>query len=468
MRRPSLAILLAGALAGPASAQPAGDPRFFGEYCGSARFDHCVRVRACLWPFNWPCIESTRCENVHLAGLRATVDYEELLAGGSLRGTGRGTMNGQPLFFSFGGLVVRPGLADGSLASNYFHAVRGNLALSGDGLALSTAAMGHGIVLRKDTCGNSPPVVRVSVVAAPTALNRRAVLEGVIVRDETPDIPDRRLSFTSSLIGALGGARVRDGRTLRLETDPLPAGRHVITFAATDRGGLTGRVSVEVRVPTLPIAGILRFPEDLLFTTTQPTAVAVDFDDDLSPCVGAVARKVRWSVSADGQSYRTVGEGARASLSLKEAGRQTLRAELLDGQEVLAKIERPITVVAVKGNERPRVAIIRPAETPGCTLRAGAVVVLEGAAEDREDRSDRLETGWTATRLDVQAPSIQASGRLARVRLEAGPKRRASYRLRFWARDTGGGVAEAERLVQVEGGGQQPERLVQVERGGKP
>jgi len=169
---------------------------------------------------------------------------------GLIRGSGTVKVNGKNRVINFSGMVTGHGSTRGSAAGSFFPPTSGTAILSADGLALAIHARGQSITLRKDRCGNRPPVASIVSLAngAVLALGRTYWFRGEVTDPDDSVFPLQRKLFTSNRDGVLGGTISNLPKGLAIRTSGLSAGVHTVTFKATDSGGLTATRSITVTV----------------------------------------------------------------------------------------------------------------------------------------------------------------------------------------------------------------------------
>lgn len=468
MRMTLKSVALFGLIWASATPAPAAtDARFRGTYCGQTQIRECARYRVCFLGFI--CSNQEHCETLDLRNIRVNVDYREATpTHGVIEGQGSALVQDEVVKLNFGGVVSGHGTANVSVASNFFHPNTGRVTLSADGLALSVHARGQSLTINKNACGNDPP--RVTIVhpaeGAVFEFGEIQSLLGSVTEDEDVTFPLDRMMFRSSRDGPLGSGRRLGDRSLSLVTNGLSAGSHVLTFSATDSGGLDSSASVRVTVdnhrPSL--LTILQPRPDNTLVAGGPIRFegqALDREDGVLEGASLV-----WELSeADGSNVTRLGTGKRFERPIDEPGTYSLQLTAIDSGGATRSIAQTITVQPFTGNTPPRVAIIRPVQVAGLNtvVRPGEQVTFVGSAEDREDdlpvlttigpRPDAspavapggLRLRWIADASDPTVPPLQfgTDSTTARVVLMAV----GEYLITFRAIDSSG--LEASDTIRI-------------------
>src|SRR5207248_2355251 len=189
---------------------------------------------------------------------------------------------------------------------------------------------------------NTTPAVTVTAPAnnATYELGAAVTLSGTATDVEDGTLT-ANITWISSRDGSLG-----TGSTITRST--LTSGTHVITAAATDSGGKTGRASITITVNDTPTV-LITAP-----TTDAPrepgaavtfTGTATDAED------GTLTSRIVWTSSRDG----VIGTGTTITVSTLSTGIHTITAAATDNAN---KTGRATITIAV--NATPTVAITAP------------------------------------------------------------------------------------------------------------
>ncbi len=170
------------------------------------------------------------------------------------------------------------------------------------------------------------------------------------------------LVWTSSRDGGLG-----TGGSITAET--LTPGTHVITAAATDGGGKSGRATVTIAINATPVVAITAPASGSSFEPGAAvvfTGTATDAED------GGLESVLAWTSSLDG----VLGTGPSVSVTTLSAGTHTITASALV-------------------NAAPSVVILGPPDAS--TFVPGEPVHLAAGASDAEDGDLRHAISWSSS-----------------------------------------------------------------------
>lgn len=429
------------------------DSRFFGNYCGDARFDYCVRVRVCFF-LGWPCVTRRRCDTLNVDDILVNVKYTEPNPHvGLVEGNGSARASGKNFVLNFGGVVSSHGVAKGSVASNYFNSNQGTARLSSDGLALTIYARGRSLTVRKDQCGNDPPEVAISSPSQGASLpyGGTNVFSGMVTADEDANFPEDRLVFRSNRDGMIKGYVTHGVRNISVFNNTLSPGNHVVSFTATDSGGLSTSSSVSVSVtnknpkpPTIiqPLsADTIVATGDIIFE-----GKTYDLEDGILDSGSLV-----WSASHDGGPFNKLGSGRKLRQSLNTPGSYIVRLTATDSVGGTSFTNQAITVLPYTGNTVPRVTIDTPKhiEWLGMAVLTGETMEFIGSAEDDEDPITDLDLKWEAEAINPAAsPVVFGTGATnASITLNAVGAQTTQYKITFSATDIGG--LTAKKIIRL-------------------
>lgn len=389
----------------PHGVTAATDSRFYGTYCGEGHI-----------PYETPL---GRTRTAHLRDIKLHLEYKESGNRGIVHGRGVAYYEGQKIPFVVGGSVIRRGVVKGLLQVPGEDPYRGEVHLSGDGLTITVDAMRGRIILHKDHCGNTPPVVH---IASPRPRSEKAfgdiVTFSATVDDEDPvsDFSRRRLIWTSDLMAE------PIGHGTRVSTTDLVPGNHKIRFTAIDRGGLEGRDEIDLIVfNTPPYRPIIVSPENGdRFRDCQEIIFrgrASDPEQGFLP-----GSYLSWQSSID----RELGQGREISAYLS-TGTHRITLTATDNAGATRSSEINIAVSHVGGNCPPTPQIIAPDDIS--VFLAGSTIEFYGRAYDTEDEwipSANLQwrLSWigpdrrlrsvedTGAHVSITAPSVDIDTRI--------------------------------------------------------
>lgn len=419
------------------------DPRFFGTYCQQESEKFCETVIGFL---GFTIIE----ECVTVANAKAHVDYTESHQGGLVVGDGTLTLDGDPTSLVMAGVVLSRGVIRGSAtvlgAGRYVS--RGDL--SSDGLALTISARGESLTVRKDACGNNPPSVSISSPGdgASLVFGSSATPFRGDIQDEDASFPLARMVFTSDRDSVLTGSKIKFSKGLTLFPNRLSPGNHVITFSATDSGGLTASASINITVtnqkPDRPVI-VQPLTDDTIVATGDVIleGKAFDLEDGLLQ-----ANSLVWRAKLGIGPFNFLGTGQRFVTSFNSPGPVTIRLTAIDSLGTESDPEdRNIVVQPFAGNTPPRVTIeipdhLKSAGTVAAALNAGDVTFV-GTVEDTEDPTTDLALIWEAEAINPAgepSKTFGANSTVATVSLT--PGQNTIYRITFSATDSGGLVGK--------------------------
>jgi hypothetical protein len=388
---------------------------------------------------------------------------------GVVSGRGTASIEGERLLLDFGGVVISPGVAKGRIVSNYFGPNTGTAQLSDNGQSLTIRARSHTLSIHKDQCENRPPVVSIesppdgTTIGFAESINFRA---RVVDEDQT-DFERERMVFYSDRDGKLGYGKVGPDEA-SLWPYYLSPGDHMITFTATDDGGLSDSAEVRITVsnsnPEMPTIVQPNQPPDMLIATGTVLFEGRAYDHEDGPLEGT---SLVWSLSSDGTNFTRLGTGRHLEKSIDEPGDFTLRLGATDTNGASSSIEKAITVLPYDGNTPPRVkidAVGIEVKTDGAEmhqqwLSAGDLLALRGrgiavspgetlnfsaTAEDAEDQIGNLTLEWSIKIVDP-AGTTQVFGddREASVILEGVDGVTAEVDITFRAIDSAGLAASS-------------------------
>jgi hypothetical protein len=239
-----------------------------------------------------------------------------------------------------------------------------------------------------------------------------------------------------------------------VETKPLlpkylPPGEHLITFSATDSGGLTSKASVTVTVVnTPPDTPTIFLPTGAsAFTAgceTDFLGQAYDLEDGFITGTGLV-----WSSNIDGQ----IGTGSELKAGFENPGIHVVRLTATDSVDGSSFAENTNTVLPAGSGCGPAARIVSPPyqEWKGAmAIVNGARVTFVGAAEDAEDPPDALLRQWKRIPINPAGPEeILGTGSVINdIDFTAvGADRR--YEITFTATDSDGNVAQDKMTILV-------------------
>jgi hypothetical protein len=346
----------------PVIAEAAGDPRFFGEYCGNHREE--VSVVVPLFPLLPIPVRKTY--HVDMS-IRAHSDYHENTRGdGVVNGSGEITVEGHDLPealaeeqgiaagmqipVAFSGYVAEVGKLTGYAVAPGRERTNSSVTLSGDGMEIRIRALERDVRLSKLQCGNRAPEARITTAADSFAWGRLNALGGSITDDEPGPFPDSRLTWRSDR----DRSWVRHGYSAML--GDLSPGRHRITFEVTDSGGLTDSAEKSITIANTPPGTVTIFnPRDgSEFCEGQEITFDGWATDAESGNLTGLTEAMRWT-------YGSVPIGSGTPLSgVLPVGEHTVTLTASDG---LASSQASVRVAVRPRSGRscaPTVAIRRP------------------------------------------------------------------------------------------------------------
>jgi hypothetical protein len=478
-----LLICMSFLLSHDLSTASTSDSRFFGTYCGDAPVEHCVTVKV---KFLGITVDTrTVCKTVNIEDIKVKLNYRDTVKGGIVNGAGGAMVKGDEMAFVIAGVVVRHGKMKGSATVAGMDPQRGVAYLSGDGLALTIHAYGKIITIRKDQCGNDPPQVDIThFPSTPISYGQVHFFRGEVSDAEDLPLPTSefepdRLVWTYDE----GGLLVKSPSGLRASTrlhhwiplipqNPdsssisdfvlpvleatehflpryLPPGEHVITFSATDSGGLSATDSVNITVVnTPPHTPTIFMPANGSTLTagceTDFLGQAYDLEDGFISGTGLV-----WSSNVDG----LLGSGTEMRTSLAAPGTHLLRLTATDSVAGSSFTENSISVQPSIAGCGPIARIVSPPyqEWKGAmAIVNGTRVTFVGTAEDSEDPSDTLLLQWKRKPISPAGPeeTLGTGSVVNDVEFTAvGADRR--YEITFTATDTDGNTARDKMTILV-------------------
>ncbi len=287
----------------------------------------------------------------------------------------------------------------------------------------SSQATGRDSV-RLTVARDAPPVVTISEPASGRKLlHGTAVTLAATAIDALAGNLSAAIAWTSDRDGSLGrGGNVTEGT--------LSPGQHVLTAAATNAKGLTGRASVGVDVqrPEPPVIRITAPAAD----TVADFGAAVGFAGTaIDAFDGDVTERLRWHSSRDGAIG--VGRGfSRTSLSF---GLHFITATATDSHGLVGS-----AAVAVMVDDLPSVTITSPAE--GSVFVEGEPVMLTAVASDPQDGDVTASVAWHSA---TDGP-LGGGGRITASGLSPGEQV-----ITATATDRVGGQRSATRRLRIRG-----------------
>jgi hypothetical protein len=363
------------------------DQRFFGTFCQPQPKEFCKSIP--ILPD--PCVT--------LRDTFVRMDHLTMRNGGFVRGAGRFVLDGKQGRLAVAGSIVSRGRARIAAAAPGLGEQRGEGTLSFDGLQLTASVQGRSVVLRKDACGNSAPLVTLTAPFGPTFPFGQSIMLAGHITDEDTDFPVERLVFTSNRQGLLRGTRVAGGRTLF--TTSLQPGNHHVTFTVTDSGGLTRQASIDLTVVNRPPDTphiFLPVANATLITGAPVLLQGTAFDPESGVLSGAA---LAWSAQlTPGGPFLPLGNGSElGTVFAAPADPVRLRLTATDGTGQSSQAEQQVRVVASTGNAPPVVVIQEPdrrlSPAPyAATFIAGQASHLLAAASDVEDAGPGLQLRW--------------------------------------------------------------------------
>ncbi|HEX2473944.1 MAG TPA: hypothetical protein VHK01_04330 [Lacipirellulaceae bacterium] len=423
------------------------DPRFFGQYCGTHTERVTVTVRFLGYEV-WSRSVSADFE------IRANVNYSEPRVGrGLLAGTGtvgatrvpsefnEFIRQGESVAITFAGGVIARGVARGSGVAERRGTGMGQATLAADGEGLYADILDRHIFVSKANCGNAAPTARV-LQPTPGVYPYGAPMRFQAVASDSEDafIVPERMVWTSNKDGLLGTGAVLARPRLGI----LSAGRHIITFTATDSGGRAATASAEVIIGNnLPNAVVEAPAAGGAFYAGLPITLrgyATDRENgDLT------ASALRWFANGT-----PVGAGNVASVTLP-AGGHSIRLTATDRDGGSASSTRTITVRArPSGNSSPSITVLAPHTGQGVGSARTDCVVLVAVAEDLE--GGPLTITWQDESALGPPRSLGTGARVVACGLPVGTHD-TWHTIRATVRDSGGLTAtDSVRIYVIPGG----------------
>ncbi|TMB54847.1 MAG: DNRLRE domain-containing protein [Deltaproteobacteria bacterium] len=212
------------------------------------------------------------------------------------------------------------------------------------------------------TTGLSPGVHQITAsVTDGSKLAGSATVTVTVEADRPPDVTilqprpgqrlvsDQRITFAAKAVDSLEGDQ---GATLSWTSDvdgalgtgssfsrTLTAGRHTITAAATDTGGLTAAASVMIDVvdPGPPLLARTAPDDGAVYAFGAPVTFAASASD---PLEGDVTARLVWASSRDG----ALGTGGTLTRTTLSQGTHTVTATVTDGAGLSASTSFTVTV----------------------------------------------------------------------------------------------------------------------------
>jgi hypothetical protein len=329
---------------------------------------------------------------------------------------------------------------------------RGLVTLSPNGVQLTAFLDGRSVTLRKDACGNNPPVVSVAATGGPLFPLGSSIQIVGQMSDEDTSFPEERLVFRSDRQGVLSGNRAGGGRTLFIST--LQPGNHHITFTVTDSGGLTREASTNLTVINRPPGTPLIFLPAAGATLVAGAPVLLS-GNALDPDSGFLSGSaLEWTAQFEvGGPFVALGAGNEVGTSFA-APTDPLRIRLTaaDSTGQTAFAERVVQVVEGDGNAPPVVVIRQPDRlqvngSPVAGYFSFQPASFLGTAFDVEDPLAELDIVWELVAITgvgggpILSPPVPnpapISGTLA-PEFHFAPGANGFYRLTLRATDRGG------------------------------
>jgi hypothetical protein len=270
--------------------------------------------------------------------------------------SGQGTLDGKPLSVSM--LSSHKGLC----LIAYENTTRPATAqLSFDGETLTISGLETPAVLSKDgPLFNAPPGPFTGRYQSGGMEDLVGVFRGEVTSDEDAYFPPARMTLTSNRDGVIRGWTVNGSKSVAVFNNDLSPGRHVITFSATDSGGLTASKSVTVSVTNDPSQKpIIVQPTstDTIVATGDVIFEGKTYDSEDGFLTGT---SLVWSAKRGSGAFNVIGHGRKLKASLPLAGTYTLRLKAVDSLGASSFTDRIVTVQPYSGNTPPRVTIEKP------------------------------------------------------------------------------------------------------------
>jgi len=250
----------------------------------------------------------------------------------------------------------------------------------------ATVTDGHGLAASARTtitvAAEAPPVVAIQAPADGAVLGdaRPIVLRATAVDAIDGDV-GASLRWTSDRAGPVGSGP-------DVATTALGPGTHVVTAAATDRGGRTGTaaVTIEVRHQTPPSVAIAAPADGTAVAFTTPLAFTGGATDVVD---GDLSAGIRWTSDRDG----LLGTGPSVTTTLS-VGPHVVTATATNAAGQTGSAGVAVTVFAA-----PFVSVAAPAD--GTLVVFGTPIACDGTAFDFEDGDLTTAIVWTSSRDGV-------------------------------------------------------------------
>ena len=423
------------------------EPNFFGTYYGSFSTQIGIKYKV-KYLFWWSGVK-IKYIPIEVKDIKLHLDYDYTSDGGFFDGRGEGTFEGNIIPIAVNGKVVSKGKGWGmaSMMLPKFRTDWGHCLLSSDGLQLTIPIMGHNITLRKDAGPNTPPKVKIN--SPPPAINQsleygQSYAFSATVNDaQQKTIPDERLVWKSD----------RDGifydRGLIVSKKNLTPGKHIITFEATDDGGLKGSDSISITVVNQPPEKpeiILPYENAQLYNMTPIIfqGKCYDLEDGW-----LTKNNLKWSSNIDGY----MGSGDTLTTFLKTPGTHVIRLTATDSIGTVNYSERVISISKYTGNSPPQVIIIEPKHlsNAGIAIQSGKEMTFQGTVTDVEDSFDKLKLEWRISNTlesGKMTEKVFGSGEKATYKLVASDVP-IVYTIILIAKDSGGLEGKASIKIVV-------------------
>lgn len=289
------------------------------------------------------------------------------------------------------------------------------------------------IRVRKDQCGNTPPVATFSYLPASPLQWGQSEHIGADVSDaEDSQFPPQRLHWSYD---GQPLPKFPSGRGASLTT--LPPGTHRITFTVTDSGGLPATIGTDVSVHNqAPDSPVIHQPEAggtlRAGCPAQFVGIAYDRED------GYLSDGLTWHSSRDG----TIGTGTALAAVLDTPGSHLLRLTAADSLGATRTTQRVLGVLPAGAGCPPTARITRPDR--GQTLRQMIIssepITFSGIASDSEDPPHTLGLRWEIERVGSGQPPEVVNGvtTFERNNLISAGGQSQEYRIRFRVTDSDG------------------------------
>ena len=420
--------------AAPAASEGAGDPRFFGTYCGETTMRFCARVGLVF--------KRTRCKNVEVRDIEARLGHLATAGGGLVTGEGDARVKGRKASFVLAGAVTAPGRLRGSITVSGQGTQLAVGRLSADGLALTLHGFNRSFTLRKDRCGNTPPAVAFAhLPVSPVQWGASDFVSATVTDAEDTDFPPERLVWTRD--GGLPLDKWPLGTAT--PTSSLSPGTYTISFTATDSGGLSSTIDTQLTVANeLPDAPVIYRPRagDPLLAGCPTIFRGQAYDREDGFLSGS---SLGWRSSRDGE----LGSGAELVAALTTAGSHVVTLTATDsGGSSRAAVANVVVQPQATGCP-PRARIVLPDPQQGYYVPwiGGKKITFRGLAVD-PDGPAGLQTQWTITQGGTYFTGATGVSVFETTALSAGGSSR-EYLAVFSATDGDGHTSSDEVTILV-------------------